>query len=187
MTGEPLHLHPEKHRSIAGTDFLHRRARCLIKFFNFLPLDLLPVAGLKDSEHERICFPSRHADAIGIVFDDEKERQLFFFCERNSLVKVALTSCGVTDCRDDNIPLSIELDAPGNPACRKKLRTGWRRHTPDMQIRIAVMRRHLPAAASSVALGEIFEPELPCRHTTPENKTAIPIIRNDVIVWLHEK
>ena len=46
---------------------------------------------------------------------------------------------------------------------------------------------HLSAAAPSVALGEIFEAELPCRHAAPENKTAIPIIRNDVIVWLHEK
>ena len=54
-----------------------------------------------------------------------------------------------------------------------------------MQIRIAVVRRHLPAAASGVALCKIFEPELARRHSAPKNKTAVAIIRHDVVVRFH--
>ena len=52
-----------------------------------------------------------------------------------------------------------------------------------MQVRIAVMRWHLPAAASGVALCKIFEAKLARCHAAPENKTAVAIIRYDVIAW----
>src|SRR5947208_14520069 len=45
------------------------------------------------------------------------------------------------------------------------------------------MRWHLPTAASSIALCKIFETKLARCHTAPENKTAVAIIRYDVIAW----
>ena len=47
------------------------------------------------------------------------------------------------------------------------------------------MRRHLPAAAAGIALGEIFETELTRRHAAAQNQTAIAIIWNDIIIGLH--
>ena len=44
---------------------------------------------------------------------------------------------------------------------------------------------HLPAATSGIALGKIFQSKFARGHASPENKAAIAIIRNDVIVWLH--
>ena len=47
------------------------------------------------------------------------------------------------------------------------------------------MRWHLPAAASGIALCKIFEAKLTRCHAAPENKTAVTIIRYDVIVRFH--
>ena len=187
MAGKPLHLHPEKRWSVAGANFLHRCTRCLINFLNILAVDLLPIARLKNAEHQWIGLPCRHTDAVGVVFNDEKYGQFLFFRERNRFEEIALASRGVTDCRDDKIVSTINLNAPGNSACGEKLRTGRRRHTPDMQIRVTVMRRHLPAAASGIAFREIFKTKFARRHTASENETAVPIVRHDVIVRLHEE
>src|SRR5437773_6123447 len=54
-----------------------------------------------------------------------------------------------------------------------------------MQVRIAVMRRHLTSATSGVALCEIFEAELTRCHAASQNQTSIAIIWHDVIVRLH--
>src|SRR6266511_6154036 len=77
------------------------------------------------------------------------------------------------------------MNAPGDATRGQQLRTGRSRHTPDVQIRVAVVRRHLPAAASGVALCKIFESELARRHSAPKNKTAVAIIRDDVVVRFH--
>src|SRR5207247_11128478 len=67
----------------------------------------------------------------------------------------------------------------------KQLRTGRRGHTPDVQVRIAVMRRHLAPTAPGVSLGEIFESQLARRHAASEHESAVAIIRNDVIAGFH--
>src|SRR5262249_44313539 len=88
-------------------------------------------------------------------------------------------------CGHDEIFFAVQLNAPGDAARRKQLRTGRRRHAPDMQIRITVMRRHLPTAAPGVALCKIFETELARRYSAPEHKTAVAIIRHDMVVCFH--
>ena len=121
MAGKPFHLYPEKRRPIAGADFLYRGARRIINFLDIAAIDLLPIARLKNTECERIGFASRHADAIGVVFNDEQQRQFLFLSERNCLEEIALTCRGVADCCDHEIFFAIKLDAPGNAAGGEKL------------------------------------------------------------------
>ena len=47
------------------------------------------------------------------------------------------------------------------------------------------MRRHLAATAPGVPFREIFETELTGGHAAPEHESAIPIIRDDIVVGLH--
>jgi hypothetical protein len=56
-----------------------------------------------------------------------------------------------------------------------------------MQICVAIVRWHLPTAAAGVAFSEILETKLARGHSASENKTAIAIIRNNVIIRFHEK
>src|ERR1051325_6499324 len=49
---------------------------------------------------------------------------------------------------------------------------------------MTVMRRHLPAAASGVAFGEVFPPELTRGHAAPEREAAIAIVGHQIIVRL---
>ena len=187
MAGKPLHFHPEKDRTFARAEVCARLLTRIVDRHHVRAVHFAPVVRLEHVDGERINPARRAADPIAVVLDHEEHGQLPLFGKTNRFEKIALTRCRVADCGDDDIFLSIQLNAPGHSACGQELRAGGCRHTPNVQIRIAVMGGHLPAAASGVALGEIFEAKLARRHAAPENKTTIPIIRNDVIFRLHEE
>ncbi len=86
-----------------------------------MSFDLAPIVLLENVQRERIRFPRRHADAIGVVLYEKEHGKFLFFRETDGLEKISLACCGVTYCRDNNIFLSIKLDAPGDAARRKKL------------------------------------------------------------------
>src|SRR5207245_6828560 len=105
--------------------------------------------------------------------------------ETDRFKKISLPSRGIADGSYNEIFFAIELNAPGDAARGEQLRSGRRGHTPDVQVCIAVMRRHLAPAAPGVSLGEIFETQLAGRHAAPEHESAVAIIRNDVIAGFH--
>jgi hypothetical protein len=70
-------------------------------------------------DRERIDLPSRTADPVAVVLDNEKDRKLPLLCEGNRFVKIALPRSRFPDGRDDNVRFAIELDAPGQTATRK--------------------------------------------------------------------
>ena len=185
MARQPLHDHPQKGRTFPGPDLLNRFESDVVNFLDILSLDLLPVSRLKHSQRERIDFPRRAADAVSVVLNNEKDRQFLFFCETNRFEEITLPRGGVTDGGDHQILLFVELDSPSNAAGREELRTSGRGHAPNMQAGMAIVRRHLPAAASGIALGKIFQGKLLRGHASSKNKAAVAIIRHDVIVWLH--
>ncbi len=185
MTGQPLHGHPEKGRTFPGPDFFNRFEGDVVNFLDIVSLDLLPFTRLKHLQRERIDFSRRAADAVTVVLDDEKDGQFFFLCETNSFEEITLPRGGVTDGRDHEIFLFVEFDTPRDAACRKELRAGGRGDAPNVQVGVAIVRWHLPAAASSIALGKIFQSKLARRHASSKNKAAVAIIRHDVIVLLH--
>src|SRR5207245_2712474 len=129
--------------------------------------------------------PRRHADAVRVVFDEKEQWKFLFFGETDRFKKISLSGGSVAYCGYDEISFAIELNTPGYAAGREQLRSGRRGHTPDVQIGIAVMRRHLAPAAPGVSLGEIFETQLAGRHAAPEHESAVAIIRNDVIAGFH--
>jgi len=114
-------------------------------------------------------------DGHRACFDDEKERS-FFSLRKQLTRKSRLTSCGVPDCRDDKFLVPSSWMPPQSlHAGRRKLRTGWRRHT-RYEIRLHVMGDGLcRPAASSVALAKYSRQS--CRGSCrgPRTRTASPI------------
>src|SRR5207245_6598785 len=113
--------------------------------------------GLKNIQCERIRLARWHADAVGVVFDEKEQGKFLLFGETDRFKKISLPSRGIADGSYNEIFFAIELNAPGDAARGEQLRSGRRGHTPDVQVCIAVMRRHLAPAAPGVSLGEIFE------------------------------
>src|SRR4029077_3025001 len=108
-------------RSAASANFLERVGRRIVNLLDVLSFDLAPVVLLEDVQRERVRFPRRHADAVGVVLYKKEHGKFLFFRETDCLEKISLARCGVTYCRDNHIFLSIKLDAPGDAARRKKL------------------------------------------------------------------
>src|SRR5437773_855491 len=106
----------------------------------------------------------------------------FFSFAKEIASKKSPCRVGVTDCRDDKIVSTINLNAPGNSACGETYRTLRRPHTQGMQVRFTAIRRHLPAASSGIAYREIVKTKFVPRHADPVIETAVPIVRHDVIV-----
>ena len=185
VAGEPFHFYPPKTRPAAGTHFFHRTRRRVVNSLDVFADKLGPVVRFENAEREWIYFPGRSADSVSVVFHNEQDRQFSFFGETNRFEKIALTCRRIADGGDDDIFLSIQLNAPGNSACGQELRAGGRRHTPNVKIGIAIMRRHHPTAAARFALGKIFEPQLFGRHSAPEDQSAVTIKRNNVIIRIH--
>ena len=185
VTGEPLHLDPEKERPAAGADLVERFGCRVINLLHILSIDLAPVLWIENTQRQGVRFACGHADAVRVIFDKKEQRQFLLFGETDRFKKISLPSGGVTHCGHDQIFFAVELNAPGDPASGKQLRTGRRGHTPDVQVRIAVMRRHLAPTAPGVSLGEIFESQLARRHAASEHESAVAIIRNDVIAGFH--
>ena len=121
VTRQAFHLDPEKERSAAAANFFEGFIRRIVNLLDVLSFDLAPVVLLENVQRERIRFPRRHADAVGVVFHKKEHGKFLFFREADGLEKISLTRCGVTYCRDDDIFLSIKLNAPGDAARRKKL------------------------------------------------------------------
>ena len=185
MTGEPLHLDPEKEWPTTGADFVERFSCRVINLLHVFSIDSAPVVRIENVQRERVRLPRRHADAVRVVFDEKEQWKCLFFGETDRFKEISLSGGSVAYCGDHKICFAVELNAPGDAAGREQLRSGWRRHTPDVQIRIAVMRRHLPPAASRVSLGEIFKAKLTRGHTAPEYQSAVAIVGNDVIARFH--
>src|SRR5439155_7149892 len=116
------------------------------------PVAFLPIVGLQRIERQRIDFPCWSTDAISVVFDDEQHRQFLFFGETDRFEEIPLASRGVANGCDNEIFLLVEFDAPRDATGGKKFRASWRRHAPDMQFRVTVVRRHLTSAAAGAAL-----------------------------------
>ena len=176
VTGKPLHVDPEKDRSLARAEMRDRFLSGLVDRPNVRPIDLPPVVRLKDIERERVDLARRAADPIGVVLDNEKHRQLLLFRKANRLVKIALTRRGVTNCRNDEVRFGVELDAPGDAAGGQELRAGRGGDAPDVSLGVAVVRWHLPAMALPFALGEIIERQLARSHAAAEDEAAVAII-----------
>ena len=121
MTRQAFHLDPEKVRSAAGVNFLERFSRRIVNLLDVLSFDVAPVLLLENIQRERVRFPRRHADAVGVVLYEKEYGKLLFFRETDCLKKISLARRGVTYCRDNDIFLSIQLNAPGDAARRKKL------------------------------------------------------------------
>jgi hypothetical protein len=47
------------------------------------------------------------------------------------------------------------------------------------------MRRHLPPVALAFSLGEIIKRQLARGDTAAEHQRAVPVVRNDIIAFLH--
>src|SRR5438046_2600369 len=114
-------LDPEKVRSAAGANFLERFSRRIVNLLDVLSFDVAPVLLLENIQRERVRFPRRHADAVGVVLDKKEHGKFLFFRETDCLKKISLARRGVTYRRDNDIFLSIQLNAPGDAARRKKL------------------------------------------------------------------
>src|SRR5207247_2159860 len=115
------HFDPEKEGPSAGTNLLKRVCCGVMNLLYVVTVDLLPIVRVKNTECERIGFASRHADAVGVIFDDEQERQCLFLSERNCFEEIALARRGIANRCDHDIFFAIELNAPGDAACWKKL------------------------------------------------------------------
>ena len=182
MAGKSLHLYPEKNGTVACADLVDCLFRGVVNLLHIAPLDLTPVVRLKRIERERIRIARIAADAVGVILNDKKHGQLFLFGKADCFKKITLARRGVANRGDNEIFLAVELDAPSDAACGKKLRAGRRGHAPDVMRGVAVMRRHLTPAAPGVALCEVFERQFTRGHAAAKDKAAIAIIRNDVIV-----
>src|SRR5205814_3488342 len=102
----------------------------------------------------------RTADSVTVILDHEHDRQLLFLREADGFEKVALSRRSIADGCDDEIRFAIKFNAPGDAAGGQKLRTGGSRHTPDVAIRVTIMRGHLTAAALALALCHIIKGQL---------------------------
>src|SRR5262249_9183412 len=111
----------KKERPTAAANFLECLSRRIVNLLDVLPFDLLPVVLIQNVQRERIRFPRRHADAVGVVLHKKEHGEFLFFRETDCLKKISLARRRVTYCRDDNTFHSIKLNAPGDPARRKKL------------------------------------------------------------------
>ena len=121
MTREPFHLDPEKERPGAAADFFERFSGRVVNLLDVFSLDLAPVVPFENVQRERVRFSRRHADAIGVVFDEKEHGKCFFFGETDCLKEISLACCGVTDCGNNDILFPVKFNAPGDTACRKKL------------------------------------------------------------------
>src|SRR5438477_12493433 len=108
-------------RPAAGAHFFDRLGRGLVNFLNCFAGKLLPLARLENAERERINFPGRSANAVSVVFHNEQDRQFSFFGETNRFEKIALTSGGIANRRNDDVLLAVQLNSPSHSARRKEL------------------------------------------------------------------
>jgi hypothetical protein len=72
VTRQTFHLNPEKERTAAAADFLERFGRRIVNLLDVLSFDVAPVVLLENVQRERIRFPRRHADAVGVVLDKKE-------------------------------------------------------------------------------------------------------------------
>ena len=169
MAGKPFHVNPEKERPAAGADLVERFGSRVVNLLHILSIDPAPVLRLENIQRERIRLARGHADAIRVVFDEKEQREFLLFSKTDRFKKISLPSRSIADGGHNEIFFAIELNAPGDAARREQLRSGRRGHTPNVQVCIAVMRRHLTPAAPGVFLGKIFEAELTRGHAAPEH------------------
>ena len=72
MAREPLHLHPEKDRSLARAKPRDRFLPGLINRPDVAPVDMPPVVRLEDIDGQRIDHSGRTTDAVTVVLDEEE-------------------------------------------------------------------------------------------------------------------
>src|SRR5215813_3776911 len=92
---QSFHLDPEKERSAATANFLERFSCRIVNLLDVLSFDVTPVVLLENVQRERIRFARRHADAIGVVLDEKKDRKFLFFRETDCLEKISLARRGI--------------------------------------------------------------------------------------------
>jgi len=105
----------------AGSHFFERVRCTIINSLNVFSGHLLPFIRLENAERERINFSGRTADSVGVVFDNEQDREFFFFRETNRLEEIALASGGIAHSRDNDISFAVQLNAPRHSTTGKKL------------------------------------------------------------------
>src|SRR5207244_2447204 len=69
---------------------LERLRRCVLSPLHVLSFDSAPVIRFENVERERIVLPRGHADAVAVVFDQEKHGKFFLLGETERLKKISL-------------------------------------------------------------------------------------------------
>src|SRR5260370_25856770 len=128
---------------------------------------------LENAECERINFSSRSADSVGVVFDNEQDRQFSFFGKTDRFEEITLAGGSIAHRRNDDIFFAVQLDAPRHSTTGKKLGTGRCWHAPNAALDVAVVRRHHSAAAASLAFGKIFQRQLSGGHSAAQHKAPV--------------
>ena len=118
MTGEPFHLDPEKEWSASGANFSECFGCGIVNLLHVLAIDPSPVVRLENIQRERIGLSRRHADPIGVVFDEKEQRQLLFLGKTDRFEKIPLARRGIAYRGHDEILLAVELNAPRNSTRR---------------------------------------------------------------------
>ena len=187
VTGEPFHVDPEKGGTTACPHRLERLRTGVVDLLHVASVDLLPVVRLEHVERAGIDLPRRTADAVFVILNHEKHRQLSFLCETDGFEKIALPRRRIADRGHDDVRFAIELDAPGDAAGGQELRPGRRRNAPDFSRRVTIMRRHLPPVALSFPLREIIQRQFARRDSAAEHQPAVAVVRANVIAFHHRQ
>ena len=144
-----------------------------------------PIIRLHHIQRTRVAFARGTADPVSVIFDDKQHWQFLLLRETNCLEKIALPRRRITNGGDNRGVFAIELDAPSHSAGREKLGARRGRHTPNVFLGAAVMRRHLPTVTFALRLCKIIDRQLPRTHTATEDQSTIAVVRDDVIISLH--
>src|SRR5947208_13982821 len=109
MTGKSFHLDPEKERPAAGANLLERLRCGVINLFHILSIDSAPVVRLENIQRERIGRARRHADAVGVVFDEKEHGKLLLLGKKDRFKKIPLASRCIDYDRHDKSNVVLTL------------------------------------------------------------------------------
>ena len=184
MARKPLQLHPQQHRPAARADFREGGFRRRVDRLDVPAVKHAPLFRVEDAQCARRSLSRRRADAKAVVLDEEQHRQLPLLRKAHRLVEIALPRRCIAHRGDDEALFPVELHAPRHAAGGQQLRRRRRGHAPDVQLAVAVVGRHLPAAGRRFALRHVVEGQLLRRHPPAEHQPAVAVVRNNVIVGL---
>src|SRR5262249_41011076 len=107
VAGKALHLNPEKEWPSSGADPFECFRGSVINLLHILSFDLAPVGRLENLKRERIVLTRRHADAVAVVFNEEKHGKHFLPGETESFKEIPLARRGVANCSHHKVFLAV--------------------------------------------------------------------------------